>query len=51
VSNRPNHLEFSDTMPPRWQNLLTTNGTGATFRFTDPGNRIPSRFYRVRVDY
>ena len=51
VSNRLNHLETSDTLPPRWQNLATTNGTGGSVTFTDTDTRSSTRFYRVRVDY
>jgi cyclophilin family peptidyl-prolyl cis-trans isomerase len=51
VSNRLNHIEFSEAFPPSWQALVTTNGTGGWHRFVDPAARGRSRFYRVRVDY
>ena len=51
VSNRLNHLEFSDTLPPRWQDLITTNGTGGLVKITDTDTRSFARFYRIRVDY
>ena len=51
ISNLPNRIEFSDAPPFRWQNLLTTNGTGGLLRFMDTDARGRTRFYRVRVDY
>lgn len=51
ISNRPNHIEFTESLPPQWQTLLTTNGTGASFRYVDSGALDRNRFYRVRVDY
>lgn len=51
VSNRPNHIEYTEVLPPRWQSLLATNGTGGLLRFVDSEARGRARFYRVRVDY
>ncbi|HXR03913.1 MAG TPA: peptidylprolyl isomerase [Verrucomicrobiae bacterium] len=43
-----NLVEFTTNLPPVWNTLITTNGTGARMTVTD--NAVaPSRFYRVRV--
>jgi len=51
VRDLTNHVEFTTNMPPSWQNLISTNGTGSTFKFVDSSAAEPRRFYRVRVDY
>jgi cyclophilin family peptidyl-prolyl cis-trans isomerase len=51
VSNRLHHVEFTTNLPPSWQLLLSTNGTGSTLRITDANPVNAARFYRVRVDY
>ena len=51
VSNRVNRVEFSVALPPSWQTLVSTNGTGATLKVLDGDASAPNRFYRVRVDY
>jgi cyclophilin family peptidyl-prolyl cis-trans isomerase len=51
VEGRPHHVEFTPTMPPEWQTLLTTNGNGGRMTFTDASTGAEARFYRVRVDY
>jgi len=50
VANKTNYLEFTTNLPPIWNLLLSTNGTGNTIQTTDasPGSH---RFYRVRVSY
>ena len=45
-----NIVEYTTNLPPVWNTLITTNGTGARMTVTD--NAVaPSRFYRVRVIY
>lgn len=51
VTNRPNHVEFTVQMPPAWQTLISTNGTGAGLKVIDASTDAAQRFYRVRVDY
>ena len=51
VSNLTNYLEFTTALPPSWQTLVSTNGTGGTLRVLDAVAAAPIRFYRVRVDY
>jgi len=51
ISNRPNHIEFSEAASSPWRILVTTNGNGGMLRFLDAGARGQTRFYRVRVDY
>jgi hypothetical protein len=45
-----NIVEFTTNMPPVWNTLFTTNGTGARMTVTDPAP-AQSRFYRVQVTY
>ncbi len=45
-----NVVEFTTNLPPVWNTLLRTNGTGARMSVVD-GRGAPWRFYRVRVDY
>jgi len=51
VAGKTNYVEFTTNMPPSWQKLTVTNGTGATVQVVDPATNAPRRFYRVRVDY
>jgi peptidyl-prolyl cis-trans isomerase A (cyclophilin A) len=51
IAGRPNHIEYSDSLPPVWQTLTTIEGTGETIRFTDPNGSSGARFYRVRIEY
>jgi cyclophilin family peptidyl-prolyl cis-trans isomerase len=45
-----NIVEYTTNLPPVWNTLVTTNGTGAQLSVVD--NAVaPSRFYRVRVIY
>lgn len=45
-----NIVEYTTNLPPVWNTLVTTNGTGAQMSVVD--NAVaPSRFYRVRVIY
>ena len=46
-----NVIESSSQLPPVWQTLLRTNGTGEVLRYRDPEPAGSTRFYRVRVDY
>ncbi|MCI0746603.1 MAG: peptidylprolyl isomerase [Verrucomicrobia subdivision 3 bacterium] len=50
VAAKTNRVQYTTNLPPVWHTLLTTNGTGARFRVTDPAD-APQRFYRVRVDF
>jgi cyclophilin family peptidyl-prolyl cis-trans isomerase len=50
VAGKTNTVEFATTLPLVWRVLASTNGTGATVRFTDVPTSA-NRFYRVRVDY
>ncbi|MGB7768129.1 MAG: hypothetical protein WBN22_04655 [Verrucomicrobiia bacterium] len=45
-----NIVEYTTNLPPVWNTLVTTNGTGARMTVTDNA-AVPSRFYRVRVVY
>ncbi len=45
-----NVVEFTTNLPPAWNTLLRTNGTGARMSVVDRA-AAPWRFYRVRVDY
>jgi hypothetical protein len=50
VSGKTNLVEYTTTLPPVWNALLTTNGNGS--RFTATNSATDSfRFYRVRVLY
>ena len=51
VAGLTNHVEFTTNMPPTWQKLIVTNGTGSPFTVIDAVTNAPRRFYRVRVDY
>jgi len=46
----PNVVEFSTNLPPIWNTLVQTNGTGNRMSVNDPSGD-PGRFYRVRVAY
>lgn len=45
-----NIVEYTTNLPPIWNTLVTTNGTGAPMTVVDNA-AAPSRFYRVRVVY
>lgn len=45
-----NVVEFTTNLPPVWNTLATTNGTGARMAVVD-GAAAPRRFYRVRIIY
>ena len=51
VSNLVNHVEFTTNLPPVWQTLASTNGTGGLLQVVDADPAGAQRFYRVRVDY
>jgi cyclophilin family peptidyl-prolyl cis-trans isomerase len=51
VSNKLNTVEYSTNVPPVWQSLIATNGTGETVKFVDSAATDAQRFYRVQVDY
>ena len=50
VTGLTNIVEFTTNLPPIWNTLITTNGTGARMTVTDTAV-APRRFYRVRVIY
>jgi len=43
-----NIVEFTTNLPPAWNPLISTNGTGSRMAVVDPA-ASPNRFYRVRV--
>ncbi len=45
-----NIVEYTTNLPPVWNTLVTTNGTGAQMTVVD-NTVASSRFYRVRVAY
>jgi hypothetical protein len=45
-----NVVEFTTNLPPAWNTLVQTNGTGNRMSVNDPSGD-PGRFYRVRVAY
>src|SRR5438132_9377702 len=51
VSNLVQHVEFTTNLPPTWQTLASTNGTGGALKVVDADTADAQRFYRVRVDY
>jgi len=51
VLNRTNYVEFTTNIPPNWQTLRATNGTGNNIAITDTNATAPRRFYRIRVQY
>jgi cyclophilin family peptidyl-prolyl cis-trans isomerase len=51
VTGKVNRVEFTTNMPPAWNTLVTTNGTGANMTVRDSSTAPSRRFYRVTVDY
>jgi len=51
TAGQTNVIEFSSQLPPVWQTLMATNGTGGSLRYRDLEAAGNARFYRVRVDY
>ena len=51
TAGRTNVIEFSTQLPPVWQTLVSTNGTGEVMRHLDATPAGGPRFYRVRIDY
>lgn len=51
IAGRTNVVEFTETFPPAWKNLVTTNGDGSRFTVPDAIGTNRSRFYRVTVAY
>jgi cyclophilin family peptidyl-prolyl cis-trans isomerase len=51
ILNRTNRIEFTTNLPPVWNVLFATNGTGGRVVYVDPAANAPRRFYRVRVDF
>jgi cyclophilin family peptidyl-prolyl cis-trans isomerase len=50
IAGLTNIVEFTTNLPPVWNTLVTTNGTGSRMTVVDDAI-APSRFYRVRVIY
>ncbi|MCU0772135.1 MAG: peptidylprolyl isomerase [Verrucomicrobia bacterium] len=51
LSGLTNVVEYTTNLPPSWNTLVTTNGTGSRLAVTDPSPTNLFRFYRVRVLY
>ena len=51
IGGKTNIIEFTTVMPPVWQPLATTVGTGNRTVVTDATATNSFRFYRVRVAY
>ncbi|HKI68053.1 MAG TPA: peptidylprolyl isomerase [Verrucomicrobiae bacterium] len=50
ASGLTNIVEFTTNIPPVWNTLIATNGTGARMTVVDK-SQARSKFYRVRVAY
>jgi cyclophilin family peptidyl-prolyl cis-trans isomerase len=48
---RMNRVEFTSRLPPVWEELISTNGTGQLMRVTDASPMGQARIYRIRVEY
>ncbi|HUZ07467.1 MAG TPA: peptidylprolyl isomerase [Candidatus Paceibacterota bacterium] len=48
AADMTNIVEFTTNLPPAWNTLVSTNGTGSRMAVVD-SNADPRRFYRVRV--
>lgn len=51
VNGKTNIVEFTTVMPPAWQQLVTTNGSGSRYTVIDATATNAFRFYRVRISY
>ncbi len=51
VGERTNRVEFTRTLPPVWEVLVRTNGSGGRMVVEDAVSQEDVRFYRVRVEY
>ena len=53
VAGRTNYVEYTflTNMPPKWFQLVATNGNGTPFKVVDATSSNTNRFYRVRIDY
>jgi cyclophilin family peptidyl-prolyl cis-trans isomerase len=51
VVSKTNRVEFTTNMPPVWNLLVKTNGSGNPMKVTDTASAGRRRFYRVTVDY
>lgn len=49
AASMTNIVEFTTNLPPAWNTLLRTNGTGGRLAVVDAA-ATPRRFYRVRVE-
>jgi cyclophilin family peptidyl-prolyl cis-trans isomerase len=51
TAGQTNVIESAVTLPPAWQTVLQTNGTGGVMRYQVPPAPGGDRFYRIRIDY
>lgn len=51
VSNKVNTIEYSDVLPPVWNTLNFSLGTGEKMSFIDSQTDVARRFYRVKITY
>jgi cyclophilin family peptidyl-prolyl cis-trans isomerase len=50
LSNYVNRIEYTSEIPPVWQTLLSTNGTGKLVQIADKAPLRQQRFYRLRLE-
>ena len=50
LSHFSNIIEWTTNLPPVWQTLVATNGTGGTMQTTDTSGPGARRFYRLRLE-
>jgi cyclophilin family peptidyl-prolyl cis-trans isomerase len=48
--NYTNRIEYASEIPPVWQTLLSTNGTGSPMQIVDKTALRQRRFYRLRIE-
>ncbi len=46
-----NFVEFATSLPPVWQTLIQTNGSGSQISIIDSAAADKARMYRIRVPY
>jgi peptidyl-prolyl cis-trans isomerase A (cyclophilin A) len=51
INGLTNNVEFATNLPPVWQVLASTNGTGSSLTVTDSVPSLTKRYYRVHVLY
>lgn len=50
LANYTNWIEYTSEMPPLWQTLFSTNGTGSSVQVVDQTPLRQQRFYRLRIE-